>query len=93
VETREFFIRELVFTADDYAKVRGNLKDLATKLHQACLQSRLKLDLDLQAHLSAVPPGPIAASIIPNTHRAIDGNIFQAGSSSAIMPSSIQGAA
>jgi hypothetical protein len=54
-ETREFFVRELVFTADDYAKVRGNLKDLATKLHQACLQSRLKLDLDLQAHLSNQP--------------------------------------
>ena len=54
-ETREFFVRELVFTVDDYAEVRKNLKDLATKLHQACLQGRLKLDLDLQAHFSTQP--------------------------------------
>jgi len=51
-ETRDFFIREMVFTADDYADIRKNLKDLATKLHQACLQGSLKLDLDLQAHFS-----------------------------------------
>jgi hypothetical protein len=54
-ETREFFVRELVFTANDYAAVRKNLKDLATKLHQTCLQGRLKLDLDLQTHFSAQP--------------------------------------
>jgi hypothetical protein len=54
-ETREFFVRELVFTVDDYAEVRKNLKDLATKLHQFCLQGRLKLDLDLQAHFSTQP--------------------------------------
>lgn len=54
-ETREFFVRELVFTANDYAEVRKNLKDLATKLHQTCLQGRLKLDLDLQTHFSAQP--------------------------------------
>ena len=54
-ETREFFVRELVFTANDYANVRKNLKDLATKLNQACLQGRLRLDLDLQAHFSAQP--------------------------------------
>jgi len=51
-ETKDFFVRELVFTADDYANVRKNLKDLATKLHQACLKGGLKLDLDLQAHFS-----------------------------------------
>jgi hypothetical protein len=51
-ETRDFFVRELVFTADDYANIRKNLKDLATKLHQACLQGALKLDLDLQIHFS-----------------------------------------
>ncbi len=54
-ETREFFVRELVFTANDYAAVRKNLKDLATELHQTCLQGRLKLDLDLQTHFSAQP--------------------------------------
>jgi hypothetical protein len=54
-ETREFFVRELVFTANDYANVRQNLKDLATKLNHACLQGRLKLDLDLQAHFSTQP--------------------------------------
>jgi hypothetical protein len=54
-ETREFFVRELVFTTNDYTEVRKNLKDLATKLHQACLQGRLKLDLDLQAHFSTQP--------------------------------------
>jgi hypothetical protein len=54
-ETREFFVQELVFTANDYAAVRKNLKDLATKLHQTCLQGRLKLDLDLQTHFSAQP--------------------------------------
>jgi hypothetical protein len=51
-ETRDFFVRELVFTANDYANIRKNLKDLATKLHQACLKGGLKLDLDLQAHFS-----------------------------------------
>jgi hypothetical protein len=54
-ETREFFVQELVFTANDYAAVRKNLKDLATKLHQTCLQGRLKLDLDLQTHFSTEP--------------------------------------
>jgi hypothetical protein len=47
-ETRDFFVRELVFTANDYTNIRKNLKDLATKLHQACLQGGLKLNLDLQ---------------------------------------------
>ena len=54
-ETKEFFVRELVFTANDYASVRKNLKDLATKLHQACQKGHLKLDLDLQAHFSTQP--------------------------------------
>jgi hypothetical protein len=57
-DTKEFFTRELLFTEHDYASVRKNLKDLATKLHQACLQGRLKLDLDLQAHLSTQPLKP-----------------------------------
>jgi hypothetical protein len=51
-ETNDFFVREMVFTANDYANIRKNLKDLATKLHQKCLQGGLKLDLDLQAHFS-----------------------------------------
>ncbi|MCG2669071.1 hypothetical protein ACFPFP_19140 [Bradyrhizobium sp. GCM10023182] len=51
-EMKDFFVRELVFTADDYANIRKNLKDLATKLHQACLKGGLKLDLNLQAHFS-----------------------------------------
>jgi hypothetical protein len=54
-DTRDFFARELVFTTDDYASVRKNLKDLVTKLSQACSQGRLKLDLDLQAHFSGKP--------------------------------------
>jgi hypothetical protein len=54
-ETKEFFAREMVFTANDYANVRKNLKELATKLHQACLRGGLKLDLDLQAHFSNQP--------------------------------------
>ncbi len=54
-DTKDFFLRELVFTADDYVNVRKNLKDLATKLHQACSQGKLKLDLDLQAHFSPQP--------------------------------------
>ena len=57
-DTKEFFTRELLFTEHDYASVRKNLKDLATKLHQACLQGRLKLDLDLQAHFSTQPLKP-----------------------------------
>jgi hypothetical protein len=52
-ETKDFFTRETLFTANDYANVRKNLNELATKLHQACLQGRLKLDLDLQAHFSS----------------------------------------
>ena len=51
-QTRDFFVREMLFTANDYANIRKNLRDLATKLHQACLQGGLKLDLDLQAHFS-----------------------------------------
>ncbi|MBW7961739.1 hypothetical protein [Bradyrhizobium sp. BR 10261] len=51
-ETKDFFVRELAFTADDYANIRRNLKDLAAKLHQACLKGVLKLDLDPQAHFS-----------------------------------------
>jgi hypothetical protein len=52
-ETKGFFVQELVFTQSDYANVRRNIKELATKLHQACSQSRLRLDLDLQAHFSS----------------------------------------
>ncbi|MEJ2377242.1 MAG: hypothetical protein P8Y71_18160 [Pseudolabrys sp.] len=54
-DTKEFFMRELLFTSHDYARVRKNLKDIASKLHQACLKGRLKLDLDLQAHFSGQP--------------------------------------
>ncbi len=54
-DTKNFFARELLFTTGDYASVRKNLKDLASKLHQACTQGSLKLDLDLQAHFSGQP--------------------------------------
>lgn len=55
-ETREFFLQGLVFTPNDYVSVRKNLKDLATKLHQACSQGKLRPDLDLQAHFSELAP-------------------------------------
>jgi hypothetical protein len=55
-ETKEFFVQELVFTQSDYANVRRNLKELATKLHQACSQGKLRPDLDLQAHFSNRAP-------------------------------------
>jgi hypothetical protein len=54
-DTKAFFQQELVFTNADYASVRQNLKDLATNLHQACTQGKLKLDLDLNAHFSGAP--------------------------------------
>ena len=54
-QIRDFFLRELVFTSDDYASIRKNLKNVATKLHQRCSQGHLKLDLDLQAHFSGQP--------------------------------------
>ena len=40
------------------ASLRKNLKDVATKLHQGCIQGRVKLDLDLQAHFSGQPLKP-----------------------------------
>lgn len=55
MNTRTFFQQELLFTPQDYAGFRANLKELAGKLHQACTQGRLKLDLDLQAHFSGAP--------------------------------------
>ena len=54
-QIRDFFLRELVFTSNDYASIRGNLKKVAAKLHQRCSQGLLKLDLDLQAHFSGQP--------------------------------------
>ena len=57
-QTRDFFLQELVFTSNDYASVRKNLKDVATKLRQGCIQGRVKLDLDLQAHFSGQPLKP-----------------------------------
>jgi hypothetical protein len=52
-ETKEFFVREMLFTLNDYASIRDNLRALANKLHHACLQGDLKLDLDLQTHFSS----------------------------------------
>ena len=49
---KQFFVQGLYFTANDFASVRKNLKELATKLHQACSTGSLKLDLDLQTHFS-----------------------------------------
>jgi hypothetical protein len=54
-DTRDFFTKELLFTATDYASVRVNLHALAAKLHQACSQGRLRPDLDLDAHFSGRP--------------------------------------
>jgi hypothetical protein len=54
-QTRDFFLQDLVFTSSDYANVRRNLKGVATELHEACTQGRLKLDLDLPAHFSGQP--------------------------------------
>ena len=51
-ETKTFFLQELIFTPNDYANVRKNLKDIERTLHQECAQGRLKLDLDLQRHFS-----------------------------------------
>jgi hypothetical protein len=55
VDTKDFFTKELLFTAADYANVRRNLHDLAAKLHQSCSQGRLRPDLDLDAHFSDHP--------------------------------------
>ena len=57
-ETRTFFLQELVFTTNDYANLRKNLKDLAVTLLQNCNQRRLKLDLDLPRHFSDQPLKP-----------------------------------
>ena len=54
-DTRDFFTKELLFTAADYASVLVNLHALAAKLHQACSQGRLRPDLDLDAHFSGRP--------------------------------------
>ncbi len=54
-ETRQFFAAELLFTGTDYVSFRGNLKDLATKLHQGCSQGCVRLDLDLQQHFADQP--------------------------------------
>jgi hypothetical protein len=53
--TKEFFIEEALFTQTDWASVRKNLHDLASKRHQACTQGKLRLDLDLDAHVSGRP--------------------------------------
>jgi hypothetical protein len=51
-ETKKFFVQGLFFTSNDFISVRRNLKELATKLHQACSSGRLKLDLDIEAHFN-----------------------------------------
>jgi hypothetical protein len=53
--TRDFFLQELVFTSNDYASVRRNLKDVATRLHQKCTLGLLRLDLNPRAHFSGQP--------------------------------------
>jgi hypothetical protein len=53
--TKEFLIEEALFTQTDWASVRKTLHDLASKLHQACTQGKLRLDLDLDAHFSGRP--------------------------------------
>ena len=54
-EVKEFFRRETLFTAADFASMRANLKQLASQLHQRCTTGRLKLDLDLDTHFSKKP--------------------------------------
>jgi hypothetical protein len=63
-ETREFFLQELVFTPQDYVGFRSNLQALASKLHQACTQGRLKLDVDLQAHFSGAALRPQSCEVM-----------------------------
>jgi hypothetical protein len=58
--TKQFFVEELLFTGSDYSNFRQNLKDLSAKLHQACTQGKLRLDLDLPAHFSSQPTKPEA---------------------------------
>ncbi len=54
-EVEEFFRRETLFTAADFASMRANLKQLVSQLHQRCTTGRLKLDLDLDIHFSEKP--------------------------------------
>jgi hypothetical protein len=62
-ETKTFFFQELVFTTNDYANVRRNLKDLATTLRQKCANGALKLDLDLPQHFSDRPLKPQSCAL------------------------------
>ena len=73
-QTRDFFLQELVFTSNDYASVRRNLKEVATKLHQGCTQGRLKLDLDLQAHFSGQPLTASELRVRGGRYRAVTGH-------------------
>lgn len=56
-EIKAFFQQNMAFTANDFASVRKNLRDVATKLRAACDAGRLKLDLDVQSFFAggAVP--------------------------------------
>lgn len=55
-EFKSFFLTELVFSADDFQKYRKNVADVTKQLHDACVQKRLSLDLDLQSHFSGKTP-------------------------------------
>ncbi len=51
-ETRDFFMRGLLFTENNYRKVGANVKEAAAMLKEACQTGRLALDLDLKAHFT-----------------------------------------
>lgn len=51
-ETKLFFKRETMMTESDFATFKANVKYAATVLKQNCQNSKLKLDLDLDAHFA-----------------------------------------
>ncbi len=59
-EVISFFKNEMHFTEDDFRGFHQNLTELASELRQRCETRKLKLDLDLDAHFSNLPPAPVA---------------------------------
>ena len=54
--TKEFFETELLFTQQDYDKLRANTNMVARQLHQALRGAAAETDLDVQAHFSGEAP-------------------------------------
>ncbi len=51
-ESRDFFIRGLTFTENNYKKVGQNIREAAALLKDRCKSGRLALDLDIKAHFT-----------------------------------------